>query len=84
VILHARVSVRPAVTEEVRELAADSGVQALDAAESEATIVARVSPRSRVDADDRVELAIDTRTLHFFDPRTGLGIYDAPTEGAPT
>jgi multiple sugar transport system ATP-binding protein len=84
VILHARTAARPAVTEEVRELAADTGVQALDAGESEATLVARVSPRSRVEADDRVELAVDTRTLHFFDPRTGLGIYDAPTEGAPS
>jgi hypothetical protein len=30
------------------------------------------------------EVAIDTRTLHFFDPGTGLGIYDTtrPKEDA--
>jgi multiple sugar transport system ATP-binding protein len=85
VILHARIAARPARTEEVEELAADAGVRTLGAGDGEATIVARVSPRSRAAADDQVELAVDTRTLHFFDPRTGLGIYDdVPTEGAPT
>jgi hypothetical protein len=32
---------------------------------------------------ETVEVAIDTRNMHFFDPATGLGIYDStPTEGA--
>jgi hypothetical protein len=30
---------------------------------------------------ETVEVAIDTRMLHFFDPDTGLGIYDE-TKGA--
>jgi hypothetical protein len=29
-----------------------------------------------VKAGDTTAMAVDTRALHFFDPETGLGIYD--------
>jgi multiple sugar transport system ATP-binding protein len=77
--VHATIAARPARTDEVAELEADAGVQALDAEASAATIVGRLSPRSRAREGERLELAVDTRGLHFFDPATGLGIYDAPT-----
>ena len=35
---------------------------------------ARVNARSQVRAGDRIELGVDTRNLHFFDPETGLAI----------
>ena len=38
--------------------------------------------RSRVREDDDVSVAVDTRALHFFDPETGLGIYDDTQKGA--
>ena len=44
-------------------------------------MVARFSPRSQVKEGDNVEVAVDTRSLHFFDPDTGLGIYDNETKG---
>jgi multiple sugar transport system ATP-binding protein len=35
---------------------------------------ARVSARSSVRAGDRIELAVDTSNMHFFDPDSGLTI----------
>jgi AcrR family transcriptional regulator len=35
---------------------------------------AQVSARSKVRAGDRTELGVDTRSLHFFDPGSGLAI----------
>ena len=50
---------------------------------SGATIVGRFGARSRVREGEPVEVAVDTRALHFFDPDTGLGIYDEDsTKGA--
>jgi ABC-type sugar transport systems, ATPase components len=72
------------VTDEVRELAEDVGDAArVDqlAAEDTATLVGRFGPRSRVQEGDKVEVAVDTRALHFFDPETGLGIYDDNVKG---
>jgi hypothetical protein len=31
-----------------------------------------------------VEVAVDTSALHFFDPDTGLGIYEQQQEGGAT
>jgi multiple sugar transport system ATP-binding protein len=48
---------------------------------NESTIVARFNARSRVRTDDTVDVAVDTSELHFFDPESGLGIYDETTTG---
>jgi multiple sugar transport system ATP-binding protein len=80
--VHATIAARPARTEEVQELEADKGVQSLDADAAEAMIVGRLSPRATAREGDTVELAVDTRSLHFFDPGSGLGIYDDRTKGA--
>jgi multiple sugar transport system ATP-binding protein len=83
IIVHAQLAAPPAVTDAVRELAADAGVHELDESEQETTVVGRLSPRSRVREGDKAEVVVDTRSLHFFDPDTGLGIYDeTPTGGA--
>jgi len=39
-------------------------------------LVGRFGARSRVYPGTPLEIAVDTRSLHFFDPETGLGIYD--------
>jgi multiple sugar transport system ATP-binding protein len=80
VMAHIVIPVKMAMTEDVRELAEDVGddrTLEADADEApETTIVGRFGNRSRVAEGDRVEVSVDTRALHFFDPDTGLGIYD--------
>ena len=84
IMVHLDVDARHAVTDEVRELAADVGAEAPAGGHDHATVVGRFSPRSRVRAGDPAEAAVDTRNLHFFDPQTGLGIYAEAAKGAPT
>ena len=43
-------------------------------------MVGRFGARSRVREGEPAEVAVDTRALHFFDPETGLGIYDEDDE----
>ena len=76
-MVHFHVDATPAVTEETRELAQDRG----DAAEAPtdaggATLVGRFGARTRLRKGEPAEVAVDTRNLHFFDPDSGLGIYD--------
>ncbi len=81
IMVHFTIEARPALTEDVRELAEDMdavAVQGLDEASAETTMVGRFGARSRVRVGHPAEVAVDTRSLHFFDPETGLGIYDKP------
>jgi multiple sugar transport system ATP-binding protein len=84
IMVHMSVDVRSAQTEDVQELREDVGVQPAgdDGGEQRTTIVGRFTPRSRVAVGDDAEAVVDTRNLHFFDPETGLGIYDDQAKGA--
>jgi multiple sugar transport system ATP-binding protein len=78
-VVHVRVEgARAAVTDETRELAWDrsAGEEDAPADEGDARLVGRLDAHAQVREGQPVELAVDTRTLHFFDPETGLGIYD--------
>jgi multiple sugar transport system ATP-binding protein len=84
VLAHIRVAAPAVVTEDVRELAHDVGQEALEAFESlaeaqESTFIARLNPRTKATKGAPIELVVDVRRLHYFDPETGHGIYD----GAP-
>jgi multiple sugar transport system ATP-binding protein len=79
VLVHFTVSARRAVTEDMRELAEDVGddrvVEELAGRQArEATIVGRFGPQTRASEGDAVEVWVDLRSLHFFDPDTGLAI----------
>jgi len=78
IMVHFSVDASPAFTADVKELAEDVG----DAERAEAharkdsaILVGRFGARSRVKPGEQVEVAVDTRQLHFFDVDTGLGIY---------
>jgi multiple sugar transport system ATP-binding protein len=85
IMAHFAIKGAHAETDETRELARDAGAegteQQIGVKEDEAVVVGRFGARSRVKVGDEVAAVIDTRALHFFDPATGNGIYDA-TEGA--
>ncbi|HEU4488009.1 MAG TPA: ABC transporter ATP-binding protein, partial [Actinomycetota bacterium] len=74
------VDAAPVVTEDTREIAQDAGTEALSLLESQAgerrtMFVARLGARTEAAVGRQIEVALDTRNLHFFDPKTGLGIY---------
>jgi multiple sugar transport system ATP-binding protein len=81
IMVHFRTDATPAVTDETRELQRDAwaGEMQRSAEQPGATMVGRFGARSSVREGKPVEIAVDTRALHFFDPETGLGIYDADT-----
>jgi multiple sugar transport system ATP-binding protein len=79
-LVHFDVDAAPVLTEDIRELALDVGPDAVEeleqrASTSKTTFVARVSPQARVREGERVELAVDTARLQFFDPASGLAVH---------
>ena len=48
-------------------------------ASGRSTIVGRFDARSRVREGQPADVSVETAFLHFFDPETGLAIYDADT-----
>jgi len=89
IMAHFAIKGARAETDETRELARDAGAAEgsegaqIGVSEDEAVIVGRFGARSRVREGDEVSAVVDTRALHFFDPQTGIGIYDeSPAKGA--
>jgi multiple sugar transport system ATP-binding protein len=81
VVVHFKVKAPIVLTEDVKELAHDVGAEALEAVEQEAqqgesTFVARLNPRTKAQQGEPIELTVDVGRMHFFDPDTGLGIYE--------
>jgi multiple sugar transport system ATP-binding protein len=88
VLVHFAIDAPPVLTEDTRELVGEQTgpmagasviVQELERAVEigTSTFVARLDPRTGAKQRQTLELAIDTDRLHFFDPGTGLGIYEA-------
>jgi multiple sugar transport system ATP-binding protein len=80
VLVHLAVAAEPVLTEEVREVAVDVDAAALEQLESEALerrtlVIGRFETSERLRGGEEMEVAIDSRKLHFFDLETGLAIY---------
>jgi multiple sugar transport system ATP-binding protein len=76
----------PPVTHEVMIAKFDKSAQDepegdVIAGEGRSPWTARVNPRTRAKAGRSVELAVDTRGMHFFDIETGQAIGAGPTRG---
>jgi multiple sugar transport system ATP-binding protein len=89
IMVHFSIEASQAATEEMRELAKDVGderavAQLEEGGAPTASFVGRFGARSRVRSGDALEVAVDSRALHFFDPETGLGIYDGNTTKGAT
>ena len=80
VMVHFSIDATHAITDEVRELQKDAGTAEMGMASAQdgggATMVGRFGARSKARKGEPIKVAVDTRSLHFFDPETGLGIYD--------
>jgi multiple sugar transport system ATP-binding protein len=64
-----------------KDVEAAVGAEAIEATAAQARekgslFVARLGRETKAREDERVELLVDTRRLHFFDTETGSGIYD--------
>jgi multiple sugar transport system ATP-binding protein len=81
-IVYVNTDATPAYTEDVKELAHDAGgavvpkVDQIGDGGGGATLVGRFGARSDARAGQQAEVAVDVDGLHFFDPESGLGIYD--------
>jgi multiple sugar transport system ATP-binding protein len=79
-LVHFDAGAPKAMTEEMKELAADVGGQDMatveaQAREGENEFVAQLDPKSKVRQGDEVDLFVDTTQLHFFDVENSQGVY---------
>jgi multiple sugar transport system ATP-binding protein len=83
VLVHFTVGTPPVLTEDTKELARDLGAPdgLHPGGQETSTFVARLDPRAQAQERAPIELVVDTTRLHFFDPATGLGVYEAETAG---
>ncbi|HEX5643576.1 MAG TPA: sn-glycerol-3-phosphate ABC transporter ATP-binding protein UgpC [Thermoleophilia bacterium] len=80
VVAHFEIDAPPVLTEDTRELAEDIGTGHHYEAHAKrrtttSKLVGRFSARTAVREGETLEIAVDTRALHFFDVESGLGIY---------
>jgi multiple sugar transport system ATP-binding protein len=81
VVIHFKMKAAQPTTDDIKELASDVGAEALEVVEAsaeqgESNVVARLNPRTRAAKGERLDLVVDTRRMHFFDPDDGSGIWD--------
>jgi multiple sugar transport system ATP-binding protein len=77
IFVHFGVGAPPVRQEDVIAAVGEDAVEATDAQARRhgSVFVARVDRESRAAEREPLELAVDTRRLHFFDPETGRAIY---------
>jgi multiple sugar transport system ATP-binding protein len=78
VFAHFRVDAEPVETEEVLEAMEEEDVPGAvrERMRGGVPFIARLERGTNAREGDRLDVAVDTQRLHFFDPETGTGIYD--------
>jgi multiple sugar transport system ATP-binding protein len=77
VYLHFGVEAPPLTSEELAEIVTAEALEAaVEQTHHRAPFVARVDRETRAREGERIELAVDTRRLHFFDLETSQAVYD--------
>ncbi len=84
IVVHLAVDARPAVTDETQRAGTRTSGPGAGHRWLQADGRRPLLRALHVSDDEPVEAAVDTRSLHFFDPETGLGIYDQTSKGAVT
>jgi multiple sugar transport system ATP-binding protein len=77
VYVHFGIGARAVRGEDVKAAVGEDAIEARQVASDTAggLFVARIDRATRAAEGGRIELAVDTNRLHFFDPATGAGIY---------
>jgi multiple sugar transport system ATP-binding protein len=79
-LIHFSIDAPPVITDDIKELAVERGEVedpgTLDNPSGNASFVAAFDADSAAREGDRIEVLVDTRSLHFFDPETRSAIWD--------
>jgi multiple sugar transport system ATP-binding protein len=78
VLVHFGIGAPPVRGEDVAAAVGEEAIEAtaVQAREKGNLFVARLDRETRASEREPIELAVNTRRLHFFDPESGKGIYD--------
>jgi multiple sugar transport system ATP-binding protein len=78
VFVHFAVDAPPVRGEDIKAAVGEDTIEATEAqTRRQGTLfVGRVGRETRAREEERIDLVVDTRRLHFFDTETGSGIYD--------
>jgi len=71
--IHFYKDIKPVQTKAIEEILADEG-EDISSLGTQTKFIARINPNSTVKEGESIDLSIDSKKLHYFDPETGLAI----------
>ena len=71
--IHFYKDIKPVQTKAIEEILADEG-EDISLLGTQTKFIARINPNSSVKEGQSIDLSIDSKKLHYFDPETGLAI----------
>jgi len=71
--IHFYKDIKPVQTKAIEEILADEG-EDISSLGTQTKFIARINPNSSVKEGESIDLSIDSKKLHYFDPENGLAI----------